>query len=357
MKKKFVVLVVLIVLNSNTIKACYSTLEHMSRRHTATETAETLRALRESKEKEEREKKEKTQKLIKTLEDALAKNESVSHFCNLTDPKNALFQLAQSDEYIEITKKILKSGIMLNPYTLQPYQKYSPLHGAVQNLAVETTKELLRHGILPNTYDTDAETPLYKICNFSNDSPPQMVQKRITIARVLLANKADPNAINGHFGYTPNPTVLFPLLAPCLDRDRSIEQLAIPERKSLFDLLFKAGIKIHIENSQNITAMQKAYAELGTIPEFVELINYVFQREREKVLKILRKPGKGPKAYSPFKLLPLEVCEMIISFAYPEITLKPKNQFQSSLTKMEFLNMFKEVSTETLYQRSLGKNA
>jgi hypothetical protein len=184
-----------------------------------------------------------------------------------------------------------------------------------------------------------------------------MVQKRITIARVLLANKADPNAINGHFGYTPNPTALFPLLAPCLDRDRSIEQFAIPERKLLFNLLFRAGINIHIENSLKATAMQKAYEEHGTIPQFVELINYAFQQEREKVLKILRNPGKGPKAHSPFKLLPLEVCKMIISYAYPEIILKPKQLSNSSLTKMEFFDMFKGVSTETLYQRSLRKNA
>ncbi len=192
-------------------------------------------------------------KVVARLATSIEKDsEAKKDISQLYDLKNALYALTESDDYISATKKVLES------LELQP--NLSALNGlihlAADNFAVETVKALLKYGIPADEYEyikvPGAEykkTPLYKSCTIPyRIDDTGLIPKRIAIVQALLENKADANALNGadQVGYSTQ-TALFRLLVT----ECRLNPQILAHRKSIIDLLVKAGLDIEIRNSIN----------------------------------------------------------------------------------------------------------
>lgn len=155
-----------------------------------------------------------------------------------------------------------------NP-NIQNYSRDTPLHIAANNFALKTVKTLLSHGANANSFGSENLTPLHVICSQHRDvfENEKDIQKRIEVARLLIAAKANPN-IEGPWKETPLFYVLRPYctncycksaMSRCINGYEWYDPMFIRQRKALILLLMQAGANPHIKNTDKRTALQIAH--------------------------------------------------------------------------------------------------
>ncbi len=259
--------------------------------------------------------------MTKDISTYMKNGEKIDHLFSPGDLDNPLFKFAAGDEYLPITTKILDYGV-----SVEGYSGHSPLHVAVDKGALLTVTKLLAHNIDPNTRSDKLQaTPIELACqvlnrptsNYGEPAPFrttcfEKTLRNIEIIRALLDKKANPKSM------------LFFLMTHWLALPKFTgpqQETLIFINKEIIGSAFKNGLNIWLKNNENKTALENAAGQHGANPSQISLVNYVYELERQKVLKVVRYTVNGPKARSPFKLLPKEICEMIIKLAYPVIVL------------------------------------
>jgi len=112
-----------------------------------------------------------------------------------------LYASTSSDQYLPITKRLLKNGADVN-FSPSDWSRV-PLFHAIDLLAIKTARVLLRAGADPSQKtEGNQRTLLHRVCNYISVCNKPHIKENKKIVRLLLKYGANPNAQHDS-GFSP----------------------------------------------------------------------------------------------------------------------------------------------------------
>ena len=235
-----------------------------------------------------------------------------------------LHRTSCDDYYLPITQLLLQHSADGNATN---YHRDTPLHYAAENICLKTLQCLIEKKANPDALGHFERTPLYLICDPSNDTyDTSKERKRVLAATLLLKAGANPNIKS--LGATPlHELIGFPFKRYTFQNalmNSKGHEIFIKNRKELIKLLLDHSGDLSITNSRDQTPLEKAdYHHPACSQENMnnckELANFAIEYlndSRKKLVAGMMTPLKS-STFSPFMKLPKELVKMIVFMVYP----------------------------------------